>query len=301
MASLVRDAPPGARVGYAMGAALVASGLFHLGVWAIDGGDWEGPLAWRKPILFGLSTGVTCWSMAWVAQLRQRRWADALAGIFGVCALVEVAIITLQTWRGRASHFNTATPFDAGAYYVMEALILAITLIILVFTVAVFVRAPTAVSPPMRAAVRAGLAFLAFACLFGIFMVVYGTQRVEAGADPGVYGEAGVLKFVHGMPIHAIQLLPIAAWLFARTGWSPLRQRAAVHVMVWGTSLTLLFAGLQTGLGRARFDLTALSASVGLLGLAFTVVPLLMGFLALFLSSSSVAATLRLARRADLC
>ena len=44
---------------YAAGVLLTASGLFHLGVWAARGGPWYGPLAWRKPILFGLSAGLT--------------------------------------------------------------------------------------------------------------------------------------------------------------------------------------------------------------------------------------------------
>lgn len=274
----------GAKLGYASGGLLVLSGIAHVGVWAVDGGGWEGPLAWRKPILFGLSTGVTCWSIAWLAELLRGRWADWLAGIFGVLAVAEVGVITMQTWRGVASHFNTATPFDTGAYYLMELFITAMVLIILLFTVAlcwprfVVQRVPS----PLRLAARAGMLFLVFACLFGFYMIAYGTERIEAGEDPGIHGEAGVLKFVHGMPIHAIQLLPLAAWLFRRTAWSVPAQTWAVATMVAGTVLTLLYAGIQTGLGLSRFDAPSWNLALGLIGLALTVLPLVAGLLAYF-------------------
>jgi hypothetical protein len=45
------------RVCYLIGAALIASGLSHLAVFAVDGGPWEGPVSWRKPTTFGLSFG----------------------------------------------------------------------------------------------------------------------------------------------------------------------------------------------------------------------------------------------------
>ncbi len=38
---------------------LVLSGLAHLGVFAVDGGPWTGPVSWRKPVTFGLSYRVT--------------------------------------------------------------------------------------------------------------------------------------------------------------------------------------------------------------------------------------------------
>jgi hypothetical protein len=49
---------------YAVGAGLVAVGLFHLGVFLVNGGAWKGPLSWRKPVTFGLSFGVTTLAVA---------------------------------------------------------------------------------------------------------------------------------------------------------------------------------------------------------------------------------------------
>jgi hypothetical protein len=49
--------PAWQRFAYWCAALLVLSGLFHVGAFLADGGPWEGPLSWRKPITFGLSSG----------------------------------------------------------------------------------------------------------------------------------------------------------------------------------------------------------------------------------------------------
>ena len=53
---------------YLIGAALIISGLFHLGVFAVRGGPWQGPVSWRKPATFGLSFGISLISVTWVAS-----------------------------------------------------------------------------------------------------------------------------------------------------------------------------------------------------------------------------------------
>jgi hypothetical protein len=62
------------RFAYRVAAVLFASGLFHLVVFAVDGGPWEGPVSWRKPVTFGLSFGLTLATYAWVgARLRLKK------------------------------------------------------------------------------------------------------------------------------------------------------------------------------------------------------------------------------------
>ena len=83
------------------------SGLAHLGVWLFLGGQWEGPVSWRKPILFGISTGMTVLSIGWlVPKLRPSKIDMFLSAGLGISLVVEVALITVQQWRGVASHFN---------------------------------------------------------------------------------------------------------------------------------------------------------------------------------------------------
>jgi hypothetical protein len=70
---------PVERACYLIGAVLVISGLFHLGVFAFGDRSWYGPLSWRKPATFGLSFGITLISITWVSSYlrlaeRTRAW-----------------------------------------------------------------------------------------------------------------------------------------------------------------------------------------------------------------------------------
>jgi len=56
----------GSRVLIGAGILLVLLGMLHVPVWMMDGSDWEGRVSWRKPILFGVSTGMTLWSLGWI-------------------------------------------------------------------------------------------------------------------------------------------------------------------------------------------------------------------------------------------
>src|SRR5262249_7034831 len=102
------------RLCYVIGAVLFAGGLFHLGVFAVDGGPWLGPVSWRKPVTFGVSFGLTLVTMAWVTSflpLGERNRARLL-GVFAAACVLETALVTLQAWRHVPSHFNNETPFD---------------------------------------------------------------------------------------------------------------------------------------------------------------------------------------------
>ena len=54
------------RLSLLIGAVLCCSGVFHLAMLWYAGADWEGPVSLRKSALFGISAGVTVWSIAWV-------------------------------------------------------------------------------------------------------------------------------------------------------------------------------------------------------------------------------------------
>jgi hypothetical protein len=161
-------------------------------------------------------------------------------------------LITLQQWRGVASHFNRATPFDATVLAWIECLIVFATIVILDMTQRCFRPLPT--SRDMTLAIRGGMGLLLFSCLLGFVLVAYGDYRVATGRPPEVFGSAGVMKFPHGMPMHAIQFLPVMSWLLRTLGArEPQRLRAiafAVGSMVGFT----VFSLLQTFTGRARFD-----------------------------------------------
>jgi hypothetical protein len=103
------QARPYQRFGYLVGGVLVLVGLAHLVAWVVVGGAWAGPIS-RKPTTFGLTT-IT---LAWVAgHLRiSDRIGWLLLGPLAAADTAEVVWVSLQRWRGVASHFNNATPLD---------------------------------------------------------------------------------------------------------------------------------------------------------------------------------------------
>ncbi|MFO0527171.1 MAG: hypothetical protein ACK52A_03650, partial [Planctomycetota bacterium] len=112
-------------------ALLIGSGLLHLLLWRLGTEPWESPISFRKPALFGISTGLTLWSCLWVLrQLPGSRLATSLGRLLTGTLLLEVALITLQTWRGVPSHFNRSTPTDAAIETTLLVLISIATLII---------------------------------------------------------------------------------------------------------------------------------------------------------------------------
>ncbi len=245
---------PRARPLALLGALLIVSGLAHVVVWGINGGAWEGPVTWRKPILFGISAGLTSLSLGWVwSKLPRRRWDSAIAAVTAWSLLVEVALIDLQCWRGVASHFNRATPFDSFLYDAMGVLILQVTLVVVDLTIRLF-RTPADLAPDMLAAARAGLVLLVVSCGLGIWVSIHGDLQVARGLSPEVVGAAGVPKFPHGAVIHALQWLPMLAWGARRAGLSPRWRQRLVSAAIAGSVFILAYAILQTLAGRGRFD-----------------------------------------------
>ncbi|MEM6260630.1 MAG: hypothetical protein AAGI37_20460 [Planctomycetota bacterium] len=245
----------------ASGLLLCLGGIAHVAVWMADGGSWAGDVSWRKPILFGISTGMTFVSLGWVLTLirpgsRSRRWVWELA--VAIAGLVEVGLITLQAWRGVPSHFNHATPLDTAIVYGIDGLVVVIAVAVLGITVRSFGSLRIAEQPvaaDVAWSVRAGLVFLLLSCGFGFWMLWYGESRVDNGQDPGTFGAAGVVKFVHGMPIHALQVLPIAGYVLGRLAVSVKHRLAAVQWLTAAIAVLTVFSAWQTFGGRGRADL----------------------------------------------
>jgi hypothetical protein len=161
-------------------------------------------VSWRKPITFGVSTGVLFLSLAWVHRLlpdSRRRLRQAW--MFTLLLVAEVALIDMQQWRGVASHFNTATAFDSAVFTTMGALIVSASVLIAIWTWALF-REPLAASPAYAWAARVGMLMLNVGNLVGLTMSV--TQSTT-------------LKPVHGVTLHVIQALPVLVWLVGRLGY----------------------------------------------------------------------------------
>lgn len=244
--------PPSFRFALGIAAILLFSGCVHLAILMILGTTWHGPLSFRKPALFGISGGMTMWSLAWLmTQLRPKGFDKAFINAIATSLFIEVSLITLQTWRGVASHFNHSTNIDAAIEFTMLGLILLVTGAIFYLTWRT--RWLRAIDPAMAIAIRGGMGLLALSCLLGIATTVLGEVSLSVGRSYEVWGRAGVLKFPHGVALHAIQMLPFVAWL---TRICELQHSSVriVNSALAGQVLFMLYAVWQTSQGRDRFD-----------------------------------------------
>jgi hypothetical protein len=151
-----------------------------------------------------------------------------------------------------ASHFNRQTPLDSWLYDVMGGLILFVTAVIIDLTVR-WCRTRPPVAADMLLAARGGLVLLVVSCLLGIWAGAHGDMQVAAGRPPEIFGAAGVVKFPHGVVIHAIQWLPFIAWAARRAGLGDRTRMLIVAAATAASALLLGYALTQTLAGRPRF------------------------------------------------
>ena len=249
------------RLLYLAGLVLVVSGVAHLGVLAVDGGGWEGPLSWRKPVLFGVSFGLSTLALGWVLGTLppRRRWDRAAAGLVAVGAVVEVALVTAQAWRGTASHFNVAgDPVDETVFVAMGVSIGVMTLgvVLLAVRAVARLRGPE----PTTVAVLVGLALLLAGSALGGDLTGRGLAYVdEHGTVPAavVIGVAGSGKLAHAVALHGLQVLGVLALLLGRSGLTAGARRRAMALGASGyVALTALVAG-QAYAGGSMLELSA--------------------------------------------
>jgi hypothetical protein len=194
----------------------------------------------------------------------------------------EVVWVSVQRWRGVASHFNDDTTLDNVLFIVMGGAAVAVTAtVILVMTVLAFpsMRA----SPSMALAIRAGLLILLVGQGVGGWMIGHGAGPASEGVTDGLttFGAAGVMKVPHAVAIHGIQVLPALAWLLSFAGLPERRRVGLVGIAVLGYIALVVVSVLQTATGVAPLDVGVVAAVLYLLGVALLGMALVAALLAL--------------------
>jgi hypothetical protein len=247
--SAVPPAPPGpatvSRLCHATGLLLILSGLVHLVVFLVDGGPWDGPVSWRKPVTFGVSFGVTLIAVTWVTSyLRTRPGPRAvLLAVFAADCVVEVGGITLQAWRGVPSHLDMETPFDTAVSMTLAVGGGVLVALLTALAVASFRNRPAG-PEGMALAVRSGFAILLVALVSGAAMIARGVVLTRTGHQEAAYRSTAALKPLHGVSLHAVVVLPALAWLLSRTSWTEAVRRRIVTAAVGCYAAAVLGAGV---------------------------------------------------------
>ncbi len=237
------------RLCHATGLLLVVSGLVHLGVFAVDGGPWDGPVSWRKPVTFGLSFGATLIAVTWVTSYLRvgARTRAVLLAVFAADCVVEVGGITLQAWRRVPSHLDMETPFDTAVSMTLAVGGGVLVVLLTVFAVASFRQRPSGPAG-MDLAVRSGFAILLVALASGAAMIARGVVLTRTGHQEAAYHSTAPLKPLHGVSLHAVLVLPALAWLLSRTRWSETLRRRLLYAAIGAYVTAVAGAGLWAAL-----------------------------------------------------
>ncbi|WP_433295722.1 hypothetical protein ACQP2F_36555 [Actinoplanes sp. CA-030573] len=200
-----------------------------------------GAPAWLKPFKFSVSFAVYGLTLAWMLSILPRRsrageWAAV--AIVGV-AFVEVGIIVLQAARGTTSHYNETSPLNAALW---QAMGMAILVLFLAHAVIAIVAVRQKIKDRANAyAIRLGLGLSLLGMLAAVPMVLPG--QAPAGVDditgahsvgvpdggPGLpltgwSTTGGDLRIGHFVGLHALQALPLLAFLLGRTSLDGIRR-----------------------------------------------------------------------------
>jgi hypothetical protein len=237
---------------------------------AVDPRLVGGAPTWLKPAKFAASTAIYSVTLAWVFTYlpEWRRTRRAASWTTAVVFVVEVGIIVAQAWRGTTSHFNVATPRDAGLFAVMGTAIVIQTLVSVAVAVAVW-RQPIA-DAAMGVALRSGMVLTILGAASAGLMTSPTSAQLDTlrttgrlatagahtvGAPDGGAGLPGVgwsrdhgdLRVPHFVGLHALQLLPLilaAARRRSRRGGSAGAMRVAAMSYL-GLFLILLQQALR--------------------------------------------------------
>jgi hypothetical protein len=248
---LWRRAAPYQRFLYWLALVFLASAAVHGAAFLLGDLPWDGPVSWRKPLLFSFSFAAASASIAWVmTYLAPRRvlgWS--LAVVFAIASVGETALIAIQVWRGTASHFNDQTSFDGAVFGAMGFLIVGVAVVIVVLMVWTFVglRAPTS----LAWAIRAGLVLVVAGQAIGGIVLGEGLRQQELGPvdSPVPFGEAGSMNVPHALALHGLQVVPVLGWILLFSRWDERRRTllvlwaAAGYAAVIGASVAHAAAG----------------------------------------------------------
>ena len=265
-------------------AAVCLLGLLGAGIGlVVDQQRITGAPAWLKPAKFAISITVYCLTLSWMLTFvrGRRRLVRAVAWATGVALLAELVLIDLQVLRGTTSHFNGATAFDATLFEVMGGLIAVVFLAGVV--AAVLVVRQGDLPPVLGAGIRGGVIVSVLGMAQAGLMLANrscGAGGHTIGAPDGGPGlpvtgwstEHGDLRVAHFVGLHALQALPLMAWLLLR--YAPFLGDAVATRLMVVASLT--YAGLvmlltwqaERGLPLLRPDGPVVT--VALLGLLVT-------------------------------
>lgn len=224
-------------------------------------GAVHGVNPWIKPIKFSLSFSNFAFTVSlMLTALQIPRWQlRAARFVITITISLEILSLGLQAWRSAYPHSGHPLP-DGLLSFTTNNTVMALTAVVcwvLVLYCARRVRNQM-VDGPMLSAIRSSLVIFLLGNAVGGYMLARGSHTVGAvDGSPGLPFVnwsiiAGDLRIAHFIAIHAIQILPLFAYILSQMAPIPaVKQRrvaVAALAMIVGGAVGATF--LQAAMGR---------------------------------------------------
>lgn len=207
---------------------------------------------WIKPIKFASSITLFLFTLAvYLYFLRGYKKSSRVIS-WGIIAMMvgEIGLIVMQSARGTTSHFNNKTAFDDAVFSAMGLMILVNTAFIIYLTYLYF-RADFDLPKAVVWGMRLGLIVFLLASAEGGYMSAQ-TGHAVGVADGGAglplvnwSTEGGDLRVAHFVGMHALQAIPLFAFLLAglQKRFAPIRATAltVTFSLIYFGAFTLVF------------------------------------------------------------
>ena len=224
---------------------------------------------WIKPLKFELSLVLHLATLGVLMRYlpeekRQALWLSLVLSVIAIASFTEIVVITLQSLRGVASHFNDSTTFDRRVYQLMGVGALLLTLLVIAIGVRFATVPPdTTLTRGLKLGAALGLilgALLTFLIAGYLSMQSSGhwvaAPETDAGGLPltGWSRNGGDLRVPHFFATHLMQVLPLVGWIAdRRCGASSLWPSRIVWTIAAASTLLVALTFTQARAGHSLF------------------------------------------------
>jgi hypothetical protein len=166
-----------------------------------------------------------------------------------ILALYAYFAETVQNFRGVNPRFvKGGTPFDVTVGNIFTFVALLIILCYLFLAVQYFRQKAYMLRPELVVGIRYAMIAIMLSFSAGIWI------SFNQGRIVGIHGN---IIWLHGLGFHALQAVPLVAWLTERTSLTPPVRRRLVHITGISYLLGLVAIGWQTYLGYSILEWSA--------------------------------------------
>ncbi|MFK7786927.1 MAG: hypothetical protein AB8B56_17530 [Crocinitomicaceae bacterium] len=178
-----------------------------------------------KPLKFSLSIWIYLWTIGlFTGWIHNKRLVHYFSFFTVLTMVYEQLVITVQAFRGTLSHFNEDTTFEMILFSLMGVFISLFTLYNLRLATSLK-RQKDKLNPTLKTALINSIIVFVIASFIGGIMGAMNSHQI--GGEMGEQGLAfvnwsrkyGDLRIAHFVGIHALQIIPLAAFAMIKMNW----------------------------------------------------------------------------------